>query len=65
MSLRCGHGLLICNSLGRQLVHLGAGGHHLDGELVHHQHPPVHLARGLVVPDNIVQDPCLDLCLIY
>ena len=47
---------LTCDSLSRQLVHLDAGGHHLDGELVHHQHSPVHLVSSLVVADDVIKD---------
>ena len=53
--------LLTCDSLGGELVHLGAGRDRLHTEGVHHQDPPLYLARLLVVvlhgvPDDIVHD---------
>ena len=39
-------------------MHLDGGVEDLDAELVHHEHAPLHLARLLVVPQDIAQDPC-------
>ena len=50
--------LLTRDSLRRELVHLDGGVEDLDAELVHHEHAPLHLARLLVVPQDIAQDPC-------
>ena len=48
---------LTCNPLGRELVHLGAGGDHLHAETVHHQHPPLDLPWLLVVVlDGVADD---------
>ena len=46
-----------CNSFLVELVHLNTGGEYLDAEPVHHQHPPVHLVRLLVVSQHITQQP--------
>ena len=47
---------LTCYSFSGQLVHLDGRGQDLDAELVHHQHSPLHLARLLVVSQDIAED---------
>ena len=48
---------LTCNSLLIQLVHLDASGEDLDADHVHHQDPPVHLVRLLVMSQYMTQQP--------
>ena len=61
LSKLSGHIVLTCNTLRGELVHFGAGGHHLHGELVHNQDPPFQLPRLLVVglhggTDHVIQN---------
>ena len=51
------------DALGRQVLHLGAGGHHTHALVVDDEHAPLDLAGRLVVrlrrrPDHVVHDLC-------